>query len=210
MSANYETAPSTILLATHCALCARPLGDAYSVEVGMGPVCREKEEVVAAPVSPDWSAAAAAVSCAGFTSADLPGFYAGLDAGDARKACNSLVARIAAEQLSGRSAGLVRAVRALGYVALAGILSARLAEVKAGSVISITRSVAGFEVAAPFSPEFNAALRANAPGRRWDGARRLWLVPSTGKRGLWTSLQAAFAGFVVRVDGEVVGAVAAG
>lgn len=39
---SYENAPATILLATHCAVCRRPLCDARSVEIGMGPDCREK------------------------------------------------------------------------------------------------------------------------------------------------------------------------
>lgn len=39
---NYENAPATKLLATHCAACARPLLDAVSVEAGMGPDCRRK------------------------------------------------------------------------------------------------------------------------------------------------------------------------
>lgn len=39
---GYEDAESTKLLATHCAACGRPLRDAESVEVGMGPICRDK------------------------------------------------------------------------------------------------------------------------------------------------------------------------
>lgn len=39
---SYESAPSTIMLATHCAVCARPLRDAKSVEMGIGPDCRKK------------------------------------------------------------------------------------------------------------------------------------------------------------------------
>lgn len=39
---SYENAPATKLVATHCAACARPLVDAVSVEIGMGPDCREK------------------------------------------------------------------------------------------------------------------------------------------------------------------------
>lgn len=38
----YENAPATKLLATHCAVCARPLVDAKSVELGIGPDCRRK------------------------------------------------------------------------------------------------------------------------------------------------------------------------
>lgn len=39
---SYETAPSTIMLATHCAVCFRPLRDARSVNFGIGPDCRKK------------------------------------------------------------------------------------------------------------------------------------------------------------------------
>ena len=39
---SYLDAPGTSLLATHCALCGRPLLDAASVESGMGPICRER------------------------------------------------------------------------------------------------------------------------------------------------------------------------
>ena len=39
---SYENAPATKLLATHCAVCARPLVDAKSVETGIGPECRRK------------------------------------------------------------------------------------------------------------------------------------------------------------------------
>lgn len=38
---SYLDAPGTALLATHCAACGRPLLDAASVELGIGPVCRE-------------------------------------------------------------------------------------------------------------------------------------------------------------------------
>jgi len=37
---GYEDAPATRMLATHCIICGRPLVDATSVEVGMGPECR--------------------------------------------------------------------------------------------------------------------------------------------------------------------------
>jgi hypothetical protein len=39
---SYENAPATKLLATRCAVCGRPLCDAVSVEIGIGPECREK------------------------------------------------------------------------------------------------------------------------------------------------------------------------
>ena len=39
---NYENAPATHMLASHCCICSRPLLDAASVEAGMGPHCRKK------------------------------------------------------------------------------------------------------------------------------------------------------------------------
>lgn len=39
---SYENAPATKMLATRCAICARPLVDAKSVEIGIGPDCRKK------------------------------------------------------------------------------------------------------------------------------------------------------------------------
>lgn len=42
MSAGYENAPATRMLATHCAACGRPLVDSASVESGLGPDCRRK------------------------------------------------------------------------------------------------------------------------------------------------------------------------
>jgi len=39
---SYENLKSTKLLATCCAVCARPLRDAVSVELGIGPDCRAK------------------------------------------------------------------------------------------------------------------------------------------------------------------------
>lgn len=39
---SYESAPATKLLATNCLCCGRPLVDANSVEVGIGPDCRAK------------------------------------------------------------------------------------------------------------------------------------------------------------------------
>jgi hypothetical protein len=39
---SYESAPATKMLATHCMVCARPLLDAVSVELGIGPDCRKR------------------------------------------------------------------------------------------------------------------------------------------------------------------------
>ncbi len=39
---TYLNDPNTARLATNCCLCGRPLRDATSVEVGVGPICRDK------------------------------------------------------------------------------------------------------------------------------------------------------------------------
>jgi len=39
---SYENAISTKMLATHCCICSRSLRDAVSVELGIGPVCRQR------------------------------------------------------------------------------------------------------------------------------------------------------------------------
>lgn len=39
---GYENLASTRMLASHCAVCSRPLRDAESVEIGIGPDCRAK------------------------------------------------------------------------------------------------------------------------------------------------------------------------
>lgn len=46
---SYENAPATQLVATNCCVCARPLVDAVSVEVGMGPDCRKRYYKAANP-----------------------------------------------------------------------------------------------------------------------------------------------------------------
>lgn len=62
---GYENAPATKMLATHCAACNRPLVDAVSVEIGMGPDCREKHGYSDGPIEAREQANAAihAIAC---------------------------------------------------------------------------------------------------------------------------------------------------
>lgn len=50
---SYTNAKSTRLLASHCCVCGRPLRDAKSVELGIGPVCREKYMGAATGIAED-------------------------------------------------------------------------------------------------------------------------------------------------------------
>jgi len=38
---DYASSPAAVMLATHCVVCGRPLIDSISVEMGIGPECRE-------------------------------------------------------------------------------------------------------------------------------------------------------------------------
>jgi hypothetical protein len=97
---GYETAPATQLLATHCAVCARPLVDAKSVEIGIGPDCRRKH---------------------GFD-VDVPE--------ESRVEANGLVYRIAAEQDGEGVGAMCDRLRVLGFEVLAARILARVAPVR--------------------------------------------------------------------------------
>jgi len=93
---SYENAPATVMLATSCACCSRPLVDAKSIETGMGPVCRRKH---------------------GF---NIPVTE------EARTAANRLVHEIAVDQTGPRVLANIQALKALGFDVLAGRIEERL------------------------------------------------------------------------------------
>lgn len=98
---GYENAPACKMLATHCCVCARPLLDAKSVELGIGPECRRKH-----------------------------GFDVEISEG-ARQAANAIVHKLACNRsdLVMACEG-IRELASLGLGKLAGILADRLATVK--------------------------------------------------------------------------------
>lgn len=95
---NYENAPATLLLATHCAACSRPLVDAVSVEAGMGPDCRKK--YMKAETSPE-------------------------NREEANKLVHQIAAALSQSVISGSklAASLIPQVRALGFEKLADKLT---------------------------------------------------------------------------------------
>lgn len=126
---SYENAPSTILLATHCAVCARPLRDAKSVEIGMGPDCRAKY-----------------------------GFDVEIDA-ESRAVANHLIQELACERGASnpRSVWIMETIMAianLGLIRLAEILGDRIAPVKISKV-----GADRVGVDTPYSEEIVNALR---------------------------------------------------
>lgn len=96
---SYESAPATLLVATQCAVCARPLVDSESVNTGMGPECRKKH---------------------GYT-IDAPA--------DARNTANRLVHGIALDRNSLDSLKACDTLESLGFTKLAAILRKRIASI---------------------------------------------------------------------------------
>ena len=126
---GYENAPACEMLATHCAVCARPLVDAVSVEQGIGPVCRDKYGVADGATE------------------------------EQRAAANVIVARIAREVsgLTDENVlDLVGELRDLGFVALADRIVDRVVGVPK---ITITVEGPELVVASPYCPDAVAVLR---------------------------------------------------
>lgn len=154
---TYESAPGTLLLASQCAVCARPLLDAVSVETGIGPDCRKKHGYT----QPDLAVDALAVIAA--LAASLPGeVYLELASKtDAREAANVLVHRIAAEQTGPLVSAYVTALSKLGFVKLSERIAKRIGKV------TVHEDGEGFWVIdTPFNESFVSAVRG-LPGRRF-------------------------------------------
>jgi hypothetical protein len=199
MTTSYEAAPSTRLLATHCALCGRALRDAPSVERGIGPDCAEKHGYGNAERPAVWARV--------FELTDGLVAVAELTAwnGDAKKGANVLTHRIAAAPEAEEVPALIECIAALGFVKLAARLRERLVEARGvvtiverpaptgGSYLAITTENLSDE-------QFNALLAQfrTLPGRTWDKATKENRVPAKQKRSLWLSLQAAVPGALLR------------
>ena len=189
-TSGYESAPSTILLATHCAACGRALRDAVSVERGVGPDCAEKYGYGEAQGPANWSRAAGLLAAAGHA---LP---VGWET-DAQAACNALVHAAA---LAGKESplALAAAIAELGFARLGAKLAARLKE---DAAITVTREGDLLAVASPYNPAFVAAV-GSVRGQWWDKARKVRMVPAAQRVSLWGALKAAFEPGTLVVCGE--------
>ncbi len=99
--------------------------------------------------------------------------------------------RAAGEQLYRHAfAGIVFAIRALGFTTLAARIVKRLAAV---TIRAIGPNGQTLEVDTPYSPEAVDALR-KVPGRRWDRERKVNTFPTASKRELFAALSRAFPG----------------
>ncbi len=194
---TYENAPSTRLLATHCACCGRPLRDAPSVERGVGPDCAAKYGYADAQGPANWGRV--------FELTD--GFVAVAEisswGGDARKGANVLTHRIAARPDAEEVPALIETIAALGYKKMGEQLTKRLA--KKLEVPTVIVTVAGdlYEVQAvglgDYFDAFVAATRG-VPGRRYVPATKTNTFPRASRRALWGALQASVPGAVLKTE----------
>lgn len=191
---SYETAPSTLLVATNCACCGRPLRDAVSIERGVGPDCAEKFGYAEAQGPAQWNRATHLLSAAGV---QLPEGWAK----DAHAVVNKLVHLAACQQRKAPLA-LAGAVTALGYAKL----GARLVErIKEEATIVVERVGEELSVKTPFSREFNREVVYIA-GQRFDRAAMRRVVPASARVELWAALKKAFEPGTLVSCGEKVSA----
>ena len=147
-------------LATHCAACGKKLSDALSVQVLVGPDCREAcgYDPERTPAAPDWYAAQTIAANNGVADDAVTNWR------DAREVCNFLlhVYALAAEV----NPWVPDAVGALGYAGLAKRLVERRDE-----FIARAKDRAEKEAAEAAKREAAAKRRARRWGRVYTGAK---------------------------------------
>lgn len=177
MSVAYASAPAVALVATQCAVCARPLVDALSVEGGIGPECRRKYGYDSADTDADIVTAWKIMTAIGVPPAG----------GEAPvRMANRLVARIALHQTGPDAQQATIAVYALGYRSLAGRIAHRI------GAVFVSTSETGFYVRAPYSEAF-AGLHVG----QYDGATKVRTVAAADKARLWRALVASFPAYLL-------------
>jgi len=172
MSNSYENAPATKMLATKCAVCARPLLDALSVESGMGPDCRSKH---------------------GFS-----GKHAPKVSDEDRLKANKIVYSIALGLDAATLAGAITELRQLGFTLLAGVLEDRKVSVHVmGHDISHYQVKATWNQAC-----FDSNAWRHVPGRKWDRDSKSNIVPCTdeARKALWTLLRTCYGGELIKTE----------
>ncbi len=180
---SYESAPATRLLATNCCCCGRPLGDSVSIERGIGPECARKHGYQDAQRFPDWKAYDASGSA---------------ELGYAARGCtprdlvNALIRKVAIDPAGKTVANDIVAIDALGFSNLAARLADR---VQNASTIEIATESDRYgdllAVTAPYNAILTEKLRA-IRGRRWDGERKVNLIPAILRPALEQALLETF------------------
>jgi len=163
---DYTAAPACTLLATHCCVCGRPLVDAISVSLGIGPECR--------------GGANGGITAEQQEAANKITFLAAIAAQEGK-----------IEEVRDHA----EALRGLGLSVLAEKVAERFTNAERQAKISIVEDGDLLKVDTPFrrgdKDAFIAAWRG-IPGRRYrNGAN---LIPKSEKRALYGLLQQFFPG----------------
>jgi hypothetical protein len=163
---SYENAPACVMLETRCCSCGKPLLDSMSVELGIGPDCRE---MYTGGITEEQR-----VVCNRLTH----------DAAVAASEGNIVRVRQIAEQIG-----------TLGLTTLAKKVAERFVNAERMAKVKITQTGHSLRVKTPFrrsqKDEFVAAWRT-IPGRRYE--RGINVVPVASKRELWGLLRQFFPG----------------
>jgi len=168
MSANYLNAPATKMLASHCVICGRALVDATSVELGVGPECRNWDN--------------GGISDEVRVAANKLVFEASIAATSGQV---SRVREIAVQ------------IRDLGLGDLAEKVGRRFVNAERNADIEVVVEGTTMKVMTPYrrgdAEAFTQAWRS-IPGRRWNRVEACNEVPVTSKTEVWALLQRFFPG----------------
>lgn len=153
------------MLATHCAVCHRPLLDAVSVETGIGPICRERH---------GWNEE---------TSGRL---------GEDRDAANKIICSIAHPDVPECDiAAACAALRLMGFRKVADRIEYRGKDAPSDEKVVYMRPSTrgtGWYIKAPYKPSAVEAFR-KLPTRKWDAEQKLTFVGREDRAALWALLQ---------------------
>lgn len=207
---SYENATATQLLAIRCLCCGRPLLDAASVTIGIGPDCRNNHGFLDAREEHRVDANRLVYEAAlEETTADrrleiaetLFGF--GMEK----------LSRLILERFGRRASA---AVRTRARAAVLGEKPAPVVRIEAvqAPLFRGGPAVDALAVFTPYDADFVSTLMAEVDwkSRDWDGARKAWLVSPSAKRPLFIALARHFAGspavgpkgdFVIPTEDEV-------
>jgi hypothetical protein len=197
------------LVATTCCVCATPLADETSVELGIGPTCRKRIAKLdtTAAATPDWDAVA-----------DALGSFAAVDRSDddrlalfemamgqivlarkgvAHKLANLITHYIAATQDRGHSIGdLILAIARMGRPNLAEALRKRQYPVRIEAEGDV------LHVFTPFEESFKNAMWQRSLGH-WNRDLKCYVVAGSRKADLYTALVKSYAGMrAISPDGD--------
>lgn len=184
------------MLATHCACCGRPLCDANSVELGIGPVCRKTHGFDEAQSEPNFDAAC--VLCDSLTERGVittATAQSEINKRDARKSVNALVHAAALVQGQRSAAEIAQCISALGYTLVAGKIASW------SGAVSVHAVDGKLQVHTPFSADASNAWRFL--GGRFDRKTKTRTIDNDKRAQLWNLLRRFFAGETIVTDSGV-------